>query len=317
MNRKKTEIVAIVVTLLGMTCAILLPFLYERRSSSRGSRVITLTGVAATGTWTDKNVNGWNYWRGDFPPARVVLHVGETAVLRLKSADVAHKFYVPALAAEPVTVEPGHVVELRLKPTEEGVFEYYCTMVCGMPHFGMRGEIIVQGRSGAASAAALPAAGRYWQETPPNPGASLVERGSWLFRQKGCFTCHGQEGTGGVVNWNYVKGTVPALNSLAEKLMLFDPEDVNAIVGELERGHDLEKIADAAPIPRYNVFLAQYHSVRDLIHRGNPPGKKDPLKPEPPLEMLAWGQRLSEVDIDAIIAYLLTLRPVVDTGGRP
>lgn len=121
--------------------------------------------------------------------------------------------------------------------------------------------------------------------------------------------CHGQEGRGGVANWNYIKDTVPALNSLAERLMLFDTEDVNAIVAEIERGHNLDSLADSPPIPRYNAFLAQYHAVRDVIHRGNPPGKKDASKSAPPLEMLAWGQRLSESDIDAIIVYLLTLKP--------
>lgn len=309
MNLKKIETVAIFTTLLAISSATILPFLYESRAAPKGYRVVTLTGVGASGTWTDEEVNGSNYWRRDFPAARLVLNVGETAVLRLKSADVTHTFYVPALVSEPVPVDPGHVVELRLKPTEEGVFQYYCTMVCGMPHFGMRGEVVVQGKGDPVATATVPTFGRYWQEPPPHPGASLVERGKWLFHEKGCFTCHGQEGRGGVANWNYVKDTVPALNSLAERLMLFDPEDVNAIVEEMERGHNLDSLADSPPIPRYNVFLAQYHSIRDVIHRGSPPGKKDPNKPAPPLEMLAWGQRLSEGDIDAIIAYLLTLRP--------
>ena len=62
MNLKRIEIVAVFVTLLAITSAIFLPFVYERRSAPKGSRVITLTGVGASGTWTDREVNGSNYW---------------------------------------------------------------------------------------------------------------------------------------------------------------------------------------------------------------------------------------------------------------
>lgn len=310
-NQKVSGIVVVFATLFGIGVPVLLSFVYETRLVTPGPdiRVITLTSVAVTGTWTEEEVNGKNYGRQECAPARPVLKVGETVLLRLKSADVVHSFYIPALNVGPLKVDPGHVVEIELKPTTEGVFQYYCTTFCGMPHFGMRGEVVVQGKSSSAAASALPAAGKYWLEPSPPPGAGPVERGKWLFRKKGCFTCHGQEGRGGVANWNYVKDTVPALNSLAEKLMLFDPEDVDTIVGEMERGHDLDSLVDSASVPHFNVFLAQCRSVRDVIRKGSASGKKDPLGPDPPLVMPAWGQRLSEADIDAIIAYLLTLRP--------
>lgn len=312
MKQRITEIVAVLVTVLGIGLTILAPRVYENRSHSKqlNTRVITLTGVRASGTWTDEEVNGWNYWWREFRPARLVLKPDEMVRLRLKSADVVHTFYIPALGIGPLEVQPGHVVETEVTPTQEGVFQYYCTMVCGMPHFAMRGEVVVQ-RDGlpVPATAALPVAGKYWLEPAPRRGASVVERGRWLFRQRGCFTCHGPEAGGGVDNWNYVKGTTPALNTLAEKLMLFDPEDVKAILEQMERGRDLESLTDSPPVPRFHVFLAQYRAVRDVVRNGSPPGKKDPQGPDPPLQMLAWGQRLSDTDINAIIAYLLTLQP--------
>ncbi|MBI4456283.1 MAG: c-type cytochrome [Acidobacteria bacterium] len=311
MSQKMAEIVAVFATLIGIGATIFLPFVYQSRHLFRDSdiQVINLTGVNSAGTWTEEEVNGWNYWRRDFAAARPVLNVGRTARFRLKSADVIHTFYAPALGVGPVQVYPGHVVEFEVRPAQRGVFQYYCTTVCGMPHFGMRGEIVVQREGEAVTTGSLPTSGKYWLEPPPPANANLVERGQWLFHQKGCFTCHGPEGRGGVSNWNYVKGTVPALNALAERLMLFDREDVKVIVEQMESGKNLNSLVASPPVARFNVFLAQYRSVRDLIRKGSTPGKKDPHGPVPPLEMPTWDQRLSEVEIDAVIAYLLTLQP--------
>lgn len=157
-----------------------------------------------------------------------------------------------------------------------------------------------------------PSARKYWLEPPPPAGASLVERGRWLFRQKGCFLCHGPEGSRGIRLRNYVGGTVPALQTLAERLMLSDPEDVRAIVEQMEQGQNLESLTASPPVPRFHVFLAKYGDARDVVRKGSSPGKKDPHGPRPPLAMPAWGQRLSDADINALIAYLLTLQPWED-----
>ena len=311
MSSSIAERVAVLSTTLGVCGAVFLPFAYEARAASATrpvARTITLTAVASTGTWTDEDVTGWNYWTRDFPAARPVLTLGETTRLRLKSSDVTHSFYLPDLGVGPVTVLPGHVVEIPVTPTTEGVFQYYCTTVCGHPHWGMRGEVAVHQQG--AQAVPVPVRGivKYWLEPPPPPDAGLIGRGKWLFRQQGCFLCHGPEGQGGVINKNYVKDTIPPLN-LAERMMLFEPEDVNAVLDHMKRGSRLEALEASPPVPRYNVFLAQYHSVEDVIRKGSVAGKKDPKGPVPPLKMPAWGQQLSNADIDAVVAYLLTLKP--------
>lgn len=155
--------------------------------------------------------------------------------------------------------------------------------------------------------APLPAVGKFWLELPPPGKAGLVERGAWLYRQRGCFLCHGEEGSGGIRNPNYVKGNIPALDTLAERLMLFDPEDVNLIVEQLERGRNLEALRDDPPVPRYEAFLAQYASVRDVIRKGNAAGKMHPKGPKPPLDM-PRNKDASDEDIRALVAYLLSLQ---------
>lgn len=320
MKERATEILAVFVTLLGIAGATVWPLLYEAKAVQgrlpAGAQVITLTGVAITGTWTAEEVRGANYWNRTFPPARPVLHVGQTALLRFKSVDLTHTFYAPGLGVGPVEVYPGHVAEAQVTPTKEGVFEYYCTTTCGDPHFGMRGELVVVQRDGdPLPPPSSPGIGKYWLEPPPSIGASLVERGKWLFGQRGCVACHGLEGRGGVRNTNYIKGTVPALNTLAERLMLSDREDASAIIAQMEGGVSLESLSNSPPVPRFNVFLAQYQAIRDVIRKGSPAGKKDPQGPTPPLKMPTWGQKLSEADITAIIAYLLTLQPWEEENG--
>ncbi len=139
--------------------------------------------------------------------------------------------------------------------------------------------------------------------------ATKVARGQYLFKQKGCFACHGENGRGGVVNANYIRGTVPALNLLAERLMVDDQDDANTIVGLMEKGQDLDALRSKPPFPRYNVFLAQYHAVKQLIQNGNPAAKKDPNGPMPPLQMPSWRGQLNDQDMTDIIAYLITQYP--------
>lgn len=307
------EIVAGLLTLVGIVAATFYPFVYESTSVGKrippGAQVITLTGVAATGTWTDQNVDGGNYWYRHFTPARPVLRVGKPILLRFKSADVNHNFYCPGLGVGPIEVHPGHVAELLLTPLQEGVFSYYCTTICGDPHFAMRSEVVVLREGAPLPPAPPPPAEPYWLASPPPAGGTRVGRGEWLFRRNGCFTCHGEKGKGGVPNWNYVKDTIPPLSTLAQRMLIPDKEGADAILGAMEKSTDLKNLSADPPFARYNAFLAQYQSVRDVIRKGNPPGKKDPKGSQPPLEMMAFGARLSDRDIEDLIAFLLSLQP--------
>jgi mono/diheme cytochrome c family protein len=123
----------------------------------------------------------------------------------------------------------------------------------------------------------------------------------------GCAACHGAEGSGGINNLNYVLDTVPPLNEMADRLMLFDPEDAVAAVELLERGTDLASLEQAPPFPDYARFAAQYGAVVGVIKNGAPAAKKDPNGITPPLQMPAWAARLSDNDIRALIAYLIEL----------
>jgi mono/diheme cytochrome c family protein len=307
------ERAALGITIVGILAVFTLPFLYESWVSRSGEnadlRVITLTAIAETGIWTTEEVRGGNYFAKGFVPARPELKVGESVLLRLKSADVIHDFYCPELGIGPLEVYPGLVEEVVVTPVAPGAYDFYCTTVCGQAHFRMRGQFVVR-----PAISTFEDPGEYWlAELPDN--ASLVERGEWLFKRHACFSCHGEAGHGGISNANYVKGTVPALDSMASEASLYYPEDIEAIVSALGQETPLEDLWDDPPVPLFHVVLPKYQAVRELIRGGVPPGKLDQEGPVPPLVMPAWGQVLSDSDIDALIDYLLTLEPKEHVAG--
>ena len=58
-------------------------------------------------------------------------------------------------------------------------------------------------------------------------------------------------------------------------------------------------------IPQQTRVLAQYRTVRDVIRSGRQPARSDTTSFSPPLAMPAWGTKLTEHDIDAILVFLL------------
>ncbi len=70
----------------------------------------------------------------DFPT--LVLPVGETVTLQLRSADVIHSFWVPSFLMK-MDVVPGRDNSFSLTPTREGTFAGKCAELCGTYHSRM------------------------------------------------------------------------------------------------------------------------------------------------------------------------------------
>lgn len=140
---------------------------------------------------------------------------------------------------------------------------------------------------------------------PSAPEYKCVNRGRELFVRAGCVLCHGLEGKGGIINPNYIKGTTPRLDTLAEKMFLYDAEDVTTVLKAFESGKSLDEVEDL-DVPRSRVVVAQYKSIVTIITDGNVAGKKDP-EGSAPIDMPSFKERLSRRDIDDMIAYLLSI----------
>jgi cytochrome c oxidase subunit 2 len=277
--------------------------------------VFNLTGVASDGVWTLDEVNGLNYWWKRFEPATLYVREGDTVVINLRSADLFHRFYIPAFSVGPVDVEPGHMATVRFEASRAGVYQYYCTSMCGSCHFYMRGWIVVTADGEEpvtpreiSCPLCLPDAG-------PRPVTDdLVEIGCYVYLEKGCITCHGPEGCGGVVNPNSVNSPVPAHNTTAQKLFLAEPEDATALIELVNRTHDLAAIDDDPDIDRFPVVRARFDNAREIIRKGRYSSKVDPAGPEPPLQMPAWQHLVEERDIDALLVYFVSLYPWEEEG---
>jgi mono/diheme cytochrome c family protein len=311
MNNKLQEFAA---TLITITTLVGLPALIFRGApwkTTDDQPVIHLTALKKSGIWTQSEVNGLTYWWKSFQPRTLVLREGEPVRLRLTSSDVTHSFYVPELFPEPIIVKAGFTEEMVLVPKKSGEYTYYCITVCGECHYMMRGTIRVLPADAPIDETARGSAALTCTHESTSPESKpLLARGKFLFHERGCYTCHGDQGQGGVYNPNYVSQYVPQLNTLAERMKLYWEEDADTIITLLEKGADLESLAADPPIDGYHRFLAQYGSIRDKIRNGSPQVQKlDREGPEPPLTMPSWEYQLTDRDIDALIAYLLSLYP--------
>jgi cytochrome c oxidase subunit 2 len=124
----------------------------------------------------------------DFSTANEIhIPVGRTVVLDLKSADVIHSFWVPALAGK-LDVIPGRTNRLRLKASAAGEFRGQCAEYCGGPHAFMAFFVRAQTPERFASWLAQ-------QRAPAQPpGDPVAAKGEQLFAAR-CATCHSVRGT--------------------------------------------------------------------------------------------------------------------------
>lgn len=148
------------------------------------------------------------------------------------------------------------------------------------------------------------------KENPVNETAAA--RGKRWYGDAGCDLCHGSAGRGGIKNPNYIKDTAPALNTMAERMFLLEKEDRDIVIGVIESGKPLDQVEDL-DVPRAAAVVSQYKNIKNVILAGNPAGKRDKDGPKP-LDMPAWRDKLTEKQIDDIIAYLISVH--VENGGK-
>lgn len=107
------------------------------------------------------------------------IPVGERVELLLKSDDVIHSFWIPALAGK-VDMIPGRTNRLSLLATKQGNFRGPCAEYCGASHALM-----------AFSAISMePAAFRQWLDAKARPSTGVGRSGERLFIRNGCGACH-------------------------------------------------------------------------------------------------------------------------------
>lgn len=72
----------------------------------------------------------------DLSPPRLVVPVNKTVVLKIRSTDVIHSFYVPNLLYK-IQAVPGNVNLMHFKAEKVGVYTGQCYQFCGLRHSDM------------------------------------------------------------------------------------------------------------------------------------------------------------------------------------
>jgi len=71
------------------------------------------------------------------------LPIGEPVLIRIRSKDVIHSFFVPEFRIKQDAV-PGLPTEVWVKPTKAGQYEILCAELCGLGHYRMRGFVTTE-----------------------------------------------------------------------------------------------------------------------------------------------------------------------------
>lgn len=129
-----------------------------------------------------------------------------------------------------------------------------------------------------------PIPSRYKVPAPP-PGpkrtfASKVEEGAYVFQKYGCVGCHGVGGRGGVKNKNM-------------------------------------EMAEEVPSLIYVADGLSRDELKETIRKGRYPARSDPNDLAPPLWMPAWGEKILEEELDALVEYLMSLSPEKPPPEQP
>lgn len=76
------------------------------------------------------------------PQSLLILPEGREVVIRLRSLDVIHSFFVASFRVKRDAM-PGLATEFSFTPTATGMFEIACAEHCGLGHYRMRGAVEV------------------------------------------------------------------------------------------------------------------------------------------------------------------------------
>ncbi|MGC1869759.1 MAG: cytochrome c oxidase subunit II [Acidobacteriaceae bacterium] len=117
------------------------------------------------------------------------LPAGRPVNIELKSADVIHSFWIPALDGK-MDMIPGQPNYLRLIASQPGTYAGQCATFCGAQHALMRLIAVVQ----------TPANYQAWLDNQLKPGAvpttPEAKAGEEIFVNGPCALCHAVRGTG-------------------------------------------------------------------------------------------------------------------------
>lgn len=185
-RRAVTAAVALTITaLLGLLAATLLTDRALARLPLHDALNIEVTGHQ----WW------WEVQYDDADPSRIFvtanevhIPVGRAVILRLRSQDVIHSFWVPNLHGKTDLI-PGQTNLMRLRADRPGTYRGQCAEFCGYQHAHMALTVVAE----PAERYEQWAAGQRQPASPPQDASA--RRGQALFLAGTCPMCHAVLGT--------------------------------------------------------------------------------------------------------------------------
>jgi cytochrome c oxidase subunit 2 len=87
------------------------------------------------------------------PQNILLLPEGKTVVLKIRSLDVIHSFFLPHHRVKQDAM-PGMTIDTWFMPTKAGKYEIACAEHCGLGHYRMKGAVHVLSAADFQSATA-------------------------------------------------------------------------------------------------------------------------------------------------------------------
>ena len=172
----------------------------------------TVSRAAPAGARTIEVVGHQWWWEVRYPGGvttanELHLPVGEPVTVRVRSADVIHSLWVPALAGK-MDALPDKANTLVLQADEPGVHRSECAEFCGLQHRHMK--LIVTAEPAEQY--------RSWisrqQRPAAEPATAAARSGREVFLQSGCASCHTVRGVTVAI------GKAPDLTHIADRPIL-------------------------------------------------------------------------------------------------
>jgi len=223
----------------------------------------------------------------------LVIPAGQPVEVSITSRDVIHSFWIPALNGKRDAV-PGREHSLLIQADEPGVYKGQCTEFCGLSHAYMQMRVVALSPDDYAEWEANQAEGA------AVPDDEEAVAGMEAFRTQ-CSQCHLVSGEGGNQEAFDADPGVAVVPGAAPNLTHFASRGVFA--GALfDLWVDLDDSGDIEPD---EIGEGGRLNVADLEAWLRDPPAEKPMAPDDSRGMP--NLNLTEVQIDALVAYLETL----------
>ena len=78
----------------------------------------------------------------EFDPGVITVNQGDTVILKIKSIDSTHGFYIPEFGVSQ-TLSSGQEETVQFVADKKGTYTFFCNVYCGSGHSEMKGTLIV------------------------------------------------------------------------------------------------------------------------------------------------------------------------------